>query len=367
MAAERDTSAAQPAAEPVQRIARAVLVATLLLLGLWIIHAFLAALAWAAIFFIALSPAYRRLIQALGGRGRRMLAPLGVTLLIGLVFVVPVIYVVIAAAHETATVVRYIGELRQSGIPEPDWLARVPGLGAPAADWWHANLADPQATELLLGRIYKGFPAATARQIGVDIAHRVTLFAITLLVLVFLFRDGKSLGRRVLSLSDRMLGPRGESIGRHMIAAVRGTVNGLVFVGLGEGVLLGAAYVLAGLPHPVSAAVATGVLAVIPFGAPLAFGIAALYLAAAEKVMAAVLVFGFGLLVVFVADHFVRPILIGGAARLPFLWVLLGILGGLENFGFLGLFLGPMVMAALISLWREWTSTAAADNGTIGA
>ena len=139
------------------------------------------------------------------------------------------------------------------------------------------------------------------------------------------------------------MGPRGESIGRHMVAAVRGTVNGLVFVGLGEGVLLGAAYVLAGLPHPASAAVATGVLAVIPFGAPLAFGIAALYLAAAEKVLAAVLVFGFGLLVVFVADHLVRPILIGGAARLPFLWVLLGILGGLENFGFLGLFLGPMV------------------------
>jgi predicted PurR-regulated permease PerM len=46
---------------------------------------------------------------------------------------------------------------------------------------------------------------------------------------------------------------------------------------------------------------------------------------------------------------------IGGAARLPFLWVLLGILGGLESFGFLGLFLGPMTMAALISLWRDWT------------
>jgi len=62
-----------------------------------------------------------------------------------------------------------------------------------------------------------------------------------------------------------------------------------------------------------------------------------------------------GSIIVFVADHFVRPFLIGGAARLPFLWVLLGILGGLETFGFLGLFLGPALMAALIALWREWT------------
>jgi predicted PurR-regulated permease PerM len=135
-------------------------------------------------------------------------------------------------------------------------------------------------------------------------------------------------------------------------------VNGLVLVGLGEGVLLGLAYIIAGLPHPVSIAVLTGILAVIPFGAPVVFGAAALYLAAAGSTAAAAAVFGFGVAVVFVADHFVRPVLIGGAVRLPFLWVLLGILGGLETFGILGLFLGPAVMAALISLWREWTEPA---------
>ena len=69
-----------------------------------------------------------------------------------------------------------------------------------------------------------------------------------------------------------------------------------------------------------------------------------------------VAVFVAGTVVVFVADHFVRPVLIGGAARLPFLWVLLGILGGLESSGLLGLFLGPALMAALITLWREWTA-----------
>ncbi len=62
-------------------------------------------------------------------------------------------------------------------------------------------------------------------------------------------------------------------------------------------------------------------------------------------------------MVTFVADHFVRPVLIGGTTRLPFLWVLLGILGGVETWGLLGLFLGPAIMAALMLLWREWAGT----------
>ena len=125
---------------------------------------------------------------------------------------------------------------------------------------------------------------------------------------------------------------------------------------------MGVAYILAGLPHPVSVAALTGVLAVIPFGAPIAFGAAAFYLAAMGSMAAGIAVFSFGLVVVFVADHFVRPVIIGGAARLPFLWVLLGILGGLETFGIIGLFLGPAIMAALISLWRDWTELPSAGG-----
>ena len=54
-----------------------------------------------------------------------------------------------------------------------------------------------------------------------------------------------------------------------------------------------------------------------------------------------------------IADHFIRPVLIGGATRLPFLWVLIGILGGVETLGLLGLFVGPATMAVLVMLWRE--------------
>ena len=92
----------------------------------------------------------------------------------------------------------------------------------------------------------------------------------------------------------------------------------------------------------------------IPFGAALIFAVAALFLLGAGSVVPAILVVVIGLIVVGIADHFVRPVLIGGATRLPFLWVLIGILGGVETLGLLGLFVGPATMAVLIMLWRDF-------------
>ncbi|HUC71641.1 MAG TPA: AI-2E family transporter [Stellaceae bacterium] len=346
-----------------QLVSRVVLATALGLLGLWILHRFLPALAWAAILAIALWPAYRRAERAFPPRGHRILLPLAATVLVGLVLIVPLVYVALEVARESGSLVRYVGELRHNGLPMPSWLPDLPGIGYPVAAWWKANLSDSQTMNDLLGRLFAHVPAGSARAIGAEVVHRLIIFGFTLLTLLFLFRDGAALCARLLTLSHRMLGPSGERVARHMIAAVHGTVTGLVLVGLAEGVLIGFAYALAGLPHAVPFAALTGVVAVIPFGAPVAFCAAGLYLLASGDTGAAVAVVAFGFLVVFVADHFVRPVLIGGAARLPFLWVLLGILGGLETFGLLGLFLGPVVMAALISLWREWTQSATALEG----
>lgn len=337
-----------------QRIGRTLLAAAVVVTAAWILHAFLAALVWAGIFAIALWPLYRRLVGAAAGRGHDVALPLALTVLIGLVFIVPIVFAAFELARSAHIVIGLVDKARHTGIAVPAWVSGLPLVGQPLAGWWHANLSDPASASELLGRI-DAYLAGSARQYGGAVVHRVVLFVFTLLTLFFLFRDGTTLSRQMLALSRRALGPRGEHIGHQMIAAVHGTVNGLVFVGLGEGVVLGVLYVLVGLPYPVPVAALTGILAVIPFGAPVVFGAAALYLLAQAKVAAAAIVLGGGFVVTFVADHFVRPALIGGATRLPFLLVLLGILGGLDTLGLLGLFVGPAIMAAFVSLWREWT------------
>ncbi|HEV2099190.1 MAG TPA: AI-2E family transporter, partial [Stellaceae bacterium] len=286
-----------------QRVARIVAATALVLLGLWILHRFLPALAWATVLAIALWPLYWRLARAFPGH--RILAPLSATLVVGIVLIVPLVYTAIEVARESGSLIDYIGHARHNGLPMPPWLPRLPAIGHAIAEWWQANLSDPQTMGEFLGRLYKRIPAESASHLGAEIVHRLIIFGFTLLTLFFLFRDGVALSSYLLNLSHRVLGPSGERVARHMIAAVHGTVTGLVLVGLAEGVLLGFAYALAGLPHPVSIAALTGVLAVIPFGAPIAFCTAGLYLLSTGSTVAAAVVVGFGFLVVFVADHFV--------------------------------------------------------------
>ena len=194
-------------------------------------------------------------------------------------------------------------------------------------------------------------------RLGSQLAGRIAILLFALLGLFFLYRDGPLLIEQSEALADRLLGPPVRRIGHNAVTAVRATVNGLVLVGFGEGIVLGFAYWAAGLQHPVLFACATGVLAAVPFGAPVIFVVASLMLLAQSHVTGAILVFLFGWLVVFVADHFLRPVLIGSAARIPFLWVLLGIFGGLETFGLVGVFLGPALISVVLAIWRDAVAT----------
>jgi predicted PurR-regulated permease PerM len=182
------------------------------------------------------------------------------------------------------------------------------------------------------------------------------LFGFMLIALFFVLQAGSRLSTQLSSAARRAFGADGALLLSRMVASVRGTVTGLVVVGIGEGALLGVAYVFAGVPHAALLGAITALAAMLPFCAPLTFGAAALWLLVHGSTSVAIALAVFGFVVVFVAEHFVRPILIGGATRLPFLLVLFGILGGAETFGLIGLFIGPAVMTVLMMLWHEWAS-----------
>lgn len=354
---------AQPEAAPLPRedrarsqgAARVLLVLALSALGLWVLHAFLPALAWAVVLAIALWPTYARLERRFPPGRHNLLLPTLMTSAVALVFLAPLVVLGVQAAREAHDVAEFVRDAEKNGIPAPDFLQHLPFGVAQATAWWNDNLSHPEAGSALLHRFDNGSMLGVSRNLGREVMHRIVLFGFSLVALFFLFRDWRTVTGQVLTACDRLFGPRGERVARQMVASVHGTVDGLVLVGLGEGFLLGIVYYFAGVPHPVLLGALTAVAAMIPFGAAVAIAVAALLLVAAGSVTAAVVVAVAGFVVTFVADHFVRPVLIGGTTKLPFLWVLLGILGGVETFGLLGLFLGPAVMAALVLLWREFT------------
>jgi predicted PurR-regulated permease PerM len=331
----------------------------LVFLALWVASDFLSALTWAAVIAITTWPIYSRFSTLIFGGRSQTLAPLLFTLLIGVVLLVPIILTAHQIAQGSDAFVRWLSQLREGGISVPAWVAQLPIAGEYLDRWWQSNLSNPKViVEWLQGVNMESITAWTSA-LGGALLHRLFLFLIALIALFLVFRDGAWLAIRVLATADLLLGNPGERLASKVTDAIRGTANGTVAVAVAEGAIIGIAYVLAGIPQPLLFAVLTMAFAMVPFGAYAALtGTALVLLLHGSSLLVAAGVFGFGATVMLIGDNVVQPALIGGTTRLPLLLVLIGILGGLQSFGLVGLFLGPVIMAAALAVWREWIGIA---------
>ncbi len=148
--------------------------------------------------------------------------------------------------------------------------------------------------------------------------------------------------RKVLS---RFLGERTETY----LPAIGGTVcavlYGLILTALAQGLLAGLGCWVADVPAPVLLGAITAMFALIPFGTPLVWGTIGFWLLLTDQIFAGISLLLWGALVVSQIDNFVRPLVVSSATRIPFLLVLIGVLGGIRTFGLVGMFLGPVVIA----------------------
>ena len=327
---------------------------SVLFLALWLVHSYLAALAWAGIAALASWPLYTRFNSRLPGRARRF-APLLFTSLVTLLFLAPLGYILTVIGHEATLLAGLISEAQSKGLSAPAWIERIPFAGDAILSWWNRVLATPGGFSSWFHQVGQGPILGWARLFGFEMLHRMLILLLMLFSLYFLYRDGEGLAMHLLSLIQKNLGEAGKQHAERAVSTIRGTVNGLILVGLAEGVLLGLAYALAGLDSPALWGALTGLLAVIPFGMPALYGAASLILFAQGSQTAAIAILVWGTAVMIVSDHIVRPLLIGDSAKLPLVLIILGMLGGIETFGLLGIFIGPVIMATLVSLWREWT------------
>ena len=341
-----------------QQTARWALIISLALLGGWVLRHFLPALCWAVVLAIATGSLYDRWLHRFQGKRRDLWAALTFTTFVGIALIVPLVYGGVIAVREAITLARTYADTTQNQLTLPDWINHLPWLRDWIQDFWaerfHSNAS---GAAVVHSRVL--LPEWT-RTLGLQVARRVSTLAFTLLTLFFVYLHRPHLSASVRRAASRVFGPSVQPLLTGMVAAIRATVDGVVLVAVAEGAVMAVVYAVAGAPHPILFGVVTGVFAMIPFAAPIAFGVVAIILANQGAVIAAFIVAGIGLLVLFIADHFVRPVIIGEGAKLPFLWVLLGILGGVESFGLVGIFLGPALMAALISIWRNWSSSSTA-------
>ncbi|RFU49514.1 AI-2E family transporter [Paraburkholderia sp. DHOC27] len=336
-----------------QQVATFALYAALVLLALWIIRDFLPAVAWAVVIAIALWPVLRKIESRRWLKGRTTIIAVFLTLAIAVLIVLPVALGIGQASHEAHDMLGWFKSIQENGIPMPDIVQRLP-FGAQITEWWHANLDQPLRQSPAMKSLHGATVMTLGRHFGARAVHGLMVFGFMLVTLFVIFQAGPRLSGSLQKGAQRAFGRNGAQLLERMVNAVRGTVAGLVVVGIGEGALLGFAYLVAGVPHAALLGFVTAIAAMLPFCAPIVFCAAALWLLVQGSAAWAIGLAVFGFVVVFIAEHFVRPVIIGNSTRLPFLLVLFGILGGAETFGLLGLFIGPALMTVLMVLWTDW-------------
>jgi predicted PurR-regulated permease PerM len=354
---------AGPAADDAgMRTRQLYLTLAIVLLAIWVAWQFLIPIAWAAVLAIAEWPLYARLLKR--APNHPGLLALGFTVATALFVVGPLSLAAVSLAQESQGALEWFQHIQQTGLPAPAWVPGVPLAGDKIAGWWQQHLADPKGASALLGSISAGSILGWMRSIGAEVARDTSQFAITLVIMATMLARGVHIDGRARIVAGRMFGTFGEDFLGRMIGAVRGTVNGTVLVSVLEGSIIGVGYWVAGVPQPLLFATFTIVLALIPFGAWAAFGLASIVLLLQGHVAAAAGLFAFGTVVMAVGDNYVQPSVIGNAVELPFLLAMIGALGGLAELGLVGLFIGPVIMAALMIVTREWMGPEAAPAVT---
>ncbi len=326
---------------------------SIIFLALFIIQHFIPSMVWAAIIVISTYPLYKKWRHFFGNRDN--LSALLFTILIGLLFLLPLSWLLRILIQELQLFINFLHRVNQQGGVAPELFKSFPFFGNDLVTYWNDNIGKPGKIKDFLSNIHLSLTPTSyyVKQIGSNLAHRGVQVGFTLLSLFFFYRDGDKLFTEVYEVGEYCLGQRWFRYADRLPKALRATVNGTIVVGLGVGILMGTCYALVGFPAPALTGFITALAAMIPFVVPVVFIIVSLILLSVGSVVGAIIVLVWGTLVMFVADHFVKPVLIGGAIELPFLAVLFGILGGVETLGLLGLFLGPVVMVLFMTLWQE--------------
>lgn len=363
--AEMTLPTARPGYPPVSPAVR-WLVLILVLAGVYFFHGFLVPVLAALIIGFASWPLYRRLVALCGGR-MALSASIAIGIVL-LVLVVPLGFLFSYTVEEIRSWVQWLQEANQRGIPVPPWLPTLPVFGERLSDEWTRHLSEPNAlgeiVQLVsgqnIGSISRWVLAAGSGALSV-----LLNVVFVLITLFFVYKDGPAFVTQLDRVGEKILPRRWHRFSRVVPATVSATVTGMTLIAIGEGIVLGIAYKIAGVPSAFILGVITGIMALIPGGAPTAFTLVSGYLAATGNFFAGGALLAWGSIELFIVDKTLRPKLVGGPIRLPFLPTFFGLIGGVKTMGLVGLFVGPVLMALLVTVWREWIRAMEEDTAVV--
>jgi predicted PurR-regulated permease PerM len=381
----------------------------LLLIGcFFVLRPFMTALMWAMILAYSLHPLQRSFTRWF--RGSRTLAACFVTLTMTLVLAGPIVLIGVSIAQDGKDLALATRKWFMAAPDQaPPWVEKLPVVGTDLSAYWTkfaeerkplmeqldkevktaprpkivvengdgtmVTDAPPVVPPLLDDKVPEEVDAKPKTQNFVALLGRFISWAwswllsvtlavgqgVTQLVLsgflaFFLLRDAPVLSDRLAIAADRLAGPRGQHLIKVAGDTVRGVIYGILGTALAQALVAGLGFWIAGVPGAVLLSVLTFFFAVIPFGPPMIWLPASLYLFAQHEAGWGIFMLLWGGLGISSVDNFLRPYLISQGSKMPFVLIFCGVIGGALAFGLVGVFLGPTLLAVAFRLVEEWSS-----------
>jgi predicted PurR-regulated permease PerM len=338
----------------IEHLISAVVLLVLIVGCFFVLRPFISALLWAVILTFSTWPVYQWLVKRLGGR--KTLAATIMTLLLTATFVVPLLFIGLRFAGEATDLVARIRAAFEQGLPPlPAWVENLPIVGNSLYESWEEWTIDQaqfeDALEPYLKQIRQFILKSTP---GMALALFQMLLSIV--VCFFFYRDGEETAQSLANFLRRIAGERSERLLKVAANTTKSVVYGILGTAAVQGAFAAIGFFIAGVPGAFLLGFITFFFAFIPNGPPLIWIPAAIWLFYEKSTAWGIFMAVWGMFIVSGVDNFVKPYLISRGGNLPFVLILLGVLGGVIAFGFIGVFLGPTLLALGYSLISEWTS-----------
>lgn len=338
----------------IQRLLAITLLVVLFILCFQVIQFFIVPALWAAILAYVTFPIYKffnEKVEFSSGFSAGIMT-VSITLIIGIPLVIGVF---ILQQEAVSLYSNIIYRVKAGYLDVPDSIKDIPVIGQQIKDiLWNINKNPEGALEAfrtwIQSHLYYGKVAFDA------IFSSLAKLGMALMTLFFFYRDGNSLMRQIRQALRNIIGNRIDGYIDSVGTTTRAVVYGIGLTALAQALLAGIGYYFSNSPSPISLTIITFIVALIPFGTPFAWGAVSIWLLSQGQTAEGIGLALWGILVISWVDNLIRPIVISGATKIPFIIIFIGVLGGLTAFGFVGLFIGPVVLAIGLAVWREWIS-----------
>jgi predicted PurR-regulated permease PerM len=343
----------------IEQIAGIILIGAIIV-GCWLVlRPFALAILWAAILCFVTWPLRELLLKWF--RGRKNITSAIMTIILLLVLFVPFFVVGMTFTDSIHSAMQWLEDQKETGLlPPPAWVERVPLVGAKISEYW-SSLAEDAGPALNQLKPWFQEAGLWLLRHSLDFAQGMFTLAMSVLISFFLYRDGNGIVENIQDGFQQISGDNAQRLLDVVKTTVRSIVYGTIGTALAQGVLAGIGFAIAGVPSPMLLATMTFILGFIPFGPPVIWISASVWLLAEQKIGWGIFMVIYGIFGISGIDNFVKPYLISRGSKLSFIVTFIGVLGGLAAFGFIGVFLGPTLLAVGYSLIHEILTNRSGD------